>query len=91
MLYLNKRANCNPKKNNNNKTHFKAYVYISYEMYNFTIQCDSYNTHNVSYDSWALLIHPYYTKLHMIPIAYHTILTTMPRGTLMNRNTKMLV
>ena len=73
MLDSNKSTNFNK------KSHFKAFVYVSYDMYDFTIRYNSYNTHTVSYDSWALTIRRYHTKLfthETIRIAYCTILTT---------------
>ena len=45
------------------KSHFKTFVYVSYDMYNFMIRYDSYDTHTVSYDSWTLMICRYDTKL----------------------------
>ena len=64
-----------------------------------TIRYDSYDTHTVSYDSWALTICRYDIKLfthdtiriayRTIRIAYHTILTTM--GKMMNLKYSRLV
>ena len=57
MLDSNKSTNFNK------KSHFKAFVYVSYDTYNFTIQYDSYDTYIVLYDSWALTICRYDTEL----------------------------
>ena len=64
----------------NKKSHFKAFVYVSYDTNDFTILYNSYDTHIVSYDLWALTIHQYDMELFTydtIHIAYHTILKTM--------------
>ena len=45
-------------------------------MYDFTIRCDSYDTHIVLYDSWAFMIRWYDTKLFTHDTIC-TILTTM--------------
>ena len=74
MLDSNKSTNFNK------KSHFKAFGYVSYDTYDFTIRYDLYDTHTVSYDSWTLMIHQYNTKLFthdMIRIAYRIIMTTM--------------
>ena len=57
MLDSNKSTNFNK------KSHFKAFVYVSYDTYDFTIRYDSYDTHTVSYDSWTLTIRRYDTEL----------------------------
>ena len=69
LLYSNKSTNFN-----------KKILYVSYDMYNFTIRYNSYYTYIVSYDSWALTILRYDIKLFThdtIRIVYCTILTTM--------------
>ena len=69
LLYSNKSTNFN-----------KKILYVSYNMYNFTVRYNSYDTYIVSYDSWAFIICRYDIKLFthdMIRIAYCTILTTI--------------
>ena len=78
MLYSNKS------KKFNKKSHFKAFVYVSYDTYDFMIRYDSYDTHTVLYDSWALTICRYDTELfthNTIRITYRIILTTMSTTT----------
>ena len=65
--------NSNKNTNYNKTYHFKAFVYVSYYTYDFTIWYNSYDTHTVSYNSWAFTICQYDTKLFI----YNTILTTM--------------
>ena len=74
----------NKSTNFNKKSHFKAFVYVSYDTYDFMIQYDSYDMHIISYDSWTLMIRWYDTELFThdtIHIIYHTILTTMVKTT----------
>ena len=78
----------NESTNFNKKFHFKAFVYVSYDTYDFTIWYDSYDRHTVLYDSWALMIRQYDTKFFphdMICIACHTILTTMYKSLLLTK------
>ena len=56
----------------NKKSHFKVFVYVSYDTYNFMIRYDSYNTHVVSYNLWALTIRRYDIKLFTHDVSYHT-------------------
>ena len=57
MLDLNKSTNFNKKSN------FKTFVNVLYDMYNFTIRYNLYDTHTVSYDSWTFMIRWYNTEL----------------------------
>ena len=57
MLDSNKSTNFNK------KSHFKAFVYISYDTYDFSIWYNLYDTHAVLYDSWALTIRWYDMEL----------------------------
>ena len=59
----------NKTKNFNKKSHFKAFVYVSYDTYNFTIRYDTIHTICTLYRT----IHEYLRYADMIQNFLHTI------------------
>ena len=59
--------------NFNKKSHFKTFVYVSYDTYDFTIQYDSYYTYTISYDLYDTQIRyrTFYTRYDMYCVSYN--------------------